>query len=102
LEAHRRRQRGRRQGEFEMSVCVEVDLVVEILPEKMPLWVVWIDTNLGCLADGPDWEMNSEPQQLKHALAEASQLRADGWPSKILPERQTPRSDGYFYNPAHR
>lgn len=86
-----------------MNICIEEAPSVDISPlPNMPLWIVWIDTNMGDPTSEPDWEMNSAPQKLKPALAEASQLRADGWPAKILPEYDTPRADGNFTNPNHQ
>lgn len=62
------------------------------------LYVVWIDTDLGY--GQPDWEMNSAAKPYELAEQEASECLAHGFLSLILPDGETPRSDGYFSNPA--
>lgn len=65
--------------------------------EKLHLFVVWIDTNLGY--SETDWEMNSIPRALPGALDEATETRSEGYPTKVMIEGQTPRPDGLFGNP---
>lgn len=62
------------------------------------LYMVWIDTNMGY--EVPDWEINSTAKTYELAEQEASECLARGFFSLILPEVQTPRSDGFFSNPA--
>ena len=67
-------------------------------PNAPALFVVWIETNLGTHA-ATDWEMNSAPQPIQHALREAEQTRAAAYPTLIAPAGWTPRPDGLFSNP---
>jgi len=73
-------------------------------PERPMLFVVWIDTNLGDTEQGADWEMNSAhmcpAKPLQDALDEAAECQAAGYPTKIMPEGLTPRSDSLFSNPS--
>ena len=62
------------------------------------LYVVWIDTNVGYRV--PDWEANSPPKTYELAEQEASECLTRGFLSLILPDNETPRSDGHFSNPA--
>lgn len=62
------------------------------------LYLVWIDTDMGY--GEPDWEINSTAKTYELAEQEASECLARGFFSLILPEGQTPRSDGFFSNPA--
>jgi hypothetical protein len=66
---------------------------------KPQFFVVWIDCNCG-FYDYPDWEMNSPPKLLPGALDEAAEARLAGFPTKVMLEGKTPRSDGLFSNPA--
>lgn len=60
------------------------------------LYVVWIDTGY----EGPDWEANWIAQPYELAEQEAKECLDHGFLSLILPEGETPRSDGNFSNPA--
>jgi len=62
------------------------------------LYMVWIDTDLGY--GTPDWEINSFAKPYELAEQEVSECLAAGFLSLILPEGETPRSDGHFSNPA--
>lgn len=68
--------------------------------EKLMLFVVWADTWCSSVWVESSWEMNSNPQLLSAALDEAVECRAMGYPTKVLPEGMTPRSDGLFSDPA--
>ena len=72
------------------------DCATTTAPPK--LFVVWIDTNCGY--DLPDWEINSSPKTKELAEQEASQCLSLGFLSLVLPDGQTPRTDGFFSNPA--
>ena len=67
------------------------------------LFLVWIDTNCGYDVAGPDWEMNSShlcpAKPIQDALIESAQCQAAGFPTRIMPEGMTPRTDGLFSNP---
>lgn len=62
-----------------------------------PLYVVWIDTDMGYYPG--DWEMNSTPKPLQEAIAEEYLCQFFGFPTKVLQEGSTPRADGLFSNP---
>lgn len=72
--------------------------------ERPMLFVVWIDCNCGYGDEGPDWEMNSAhlcpAKPIQDALIESAQCQAAGFPTRIMPEGMTPRTDGLFSNPA--
>ena len=69
------------------------------LPEEPMLWVVWIDDNCG-YGQTPNWEIDNPgpyPEEpLQQALKHAYQARLRGFPTLLLPPRQTPRPDGLF------
>jgi hypothetical protein len=87
-----------------MNHVIEKQPTTTKRPERPLLFVVWIDSNCGIEELGTDWEMNSahlcpaKPPQ--DALDEAAECQAAGFPTKIMPEGQTPRDDGFFSNPA--
>jgi hypothetical protein len=63
--------------------------------DRTLLYVVWIETNLGELPV-TDWWMNSEPQLLGPSLYESTECKRMGFPSVVLPEGTSARSDGAF------
>lgn len=86
-----------------MEHVIEKATTTSKQPERPLLFVVWIDTTCGLDASGPEWEMNSAhlcpAKPIQDALDEAAECQASGFPTKIMPEGQTPRGDGLFSDP---